>query len=40
MLTLRVAKWVRPNGLACQPVLKGMGWVEDFNPSAVLARPV
>jgi len=29
-----VAKRVGPNGPARQPVLKGTGWVEDFNPSA------
>ena len=29
-----VAKRAGPNGPARQPVLKGMGWVEDFNPSA------
>jgi len=31
---IEVAKWVGPNGPARQPVLKGTGWVEDFNPSA------
>jgi len=30
---LGVAKRVGPNGPARQPVLKGTGWVEDFNPS-------
>jgi len=34
MLTLGVAKRVRPNGPARQSVLKGTGWVEDLNPSA------
>jgi len=29
-----VAKWVGPNEPALQPVLKGTGWVEDFNSSA------
>jgi len=29
-----VAKRVGSNGPARQPVLKGMGWVEDFNSSA------
>jgi len=29
-----VAKRAGPNGPARQPVLKGTGWVEDFNPSA------
>jgi len=29
-----VAKWAGPNGPARQPVLKGTGRVEDFNPSA------
>jgi len=29
-----VAKQVGPNRPAHQPVLKGTGWVEDFNPSA------
>jgi len=31
---LGVAKRARPNGPARQPMLKGIGWVEDFNPSA------
>ena len=31
---LGVAKRAGPNGPARQPVLKGTGWVEDFNPSA------
>jgi len=29
-----VAKRAGPNGPARQPVLKGTGWVEDFNPLA------
>jgi len=29
-----VAKRVGLNGPARQPVLKGTGWVENFNPSA------
>jgi len=33
MLTLRVAKRIRPNKPARQPVLKGTDWVEDFNLS-------
>jgi len=28
-----VAKRVGSNGPARQPVLKGTGWIEDFNPS-------
>jgi len=32
-LVVGVAKWAGPNGPARQPVLKGTGWVEDFNPS-------
>jgi len=34
LLDLGVAKRAGPNGPARQPVLKGTGWVEDFNPSA------
>jgi len=29
-----VAKRAGPNGPVRQPVLKGTGWVKDFNPSA------
>jgi len=29
----RVTKRVQPNGSVCQPELKGMGWVTDFNLS-------
>jgi len=32
-LTLGVAKRDGPNEPARQPVLKGTGWVKDFNPS-------
>jgi len=28
-----VTKWIEPNKTTRQPILKGIDWFEDFNPS-------